>query len=139
MVGRWLVARAIRLTPRQVELPIIVCLCGSTRYPDAFREANLRETLAGRIVVTIGCNMRTDPEFADLAAGELERIKAGLDDLHKHKIRTADEVYVLNVGGYIGDSTRSEIEYALELGKPVRWLEQPSGELLAWFEAVTPR
>lgn len=85
--------------------PIVVCLCGSTRFSHAFREANLRETLAGRIVLTIGCD------------------KAGLDELHKHKIEMADEILVLNVAGYIGDSTRSEIAHALAHGKPIRWLE----------------
>jgi hypothetical protein len=46
-----------------------------------------------------------------------------LDDMHKRKIDMADEIYVINVGGYIGDSTRSEIEYARETGKKVRYLE----------------
>ena len=45
--------------------------------------------------------------------------------LHKQKIDMADEILVLNVGGYVGDSTRSEIEHAIARGKPVRWLETP--------------
>jgi len=108
--------------------PTIVCLCGSTRFSHAFREANLRETLAGRIVLTIGCDMKTDGElFADLDETAIERIKADLDELHKRKIDLADEILVLNVGGYIGDSTRSEVAYALAAGKAVRWLEPTDG------------
>ena len=46
-----------------------------------------------------------------------------LDDMHKRKIDMADEIFVINVGGYIGESTRSEIKYAQATGKPVRYLE----------------
>ena len=102
--------------------PRIVCLCGSTRFSEAFREANLRETLAGRIVLTIGCDMREDAAlFPDPA--EREEIKERLDRLHLAKIDLADDVLILNVGGYIGESTRREIEYATRTGKPVRYLE----------------
>lgn len=102
--------------------PTIVCLCGSTRFMEAFQRANLEETLAGRIVLSIGCNTKSDTDL--LAAGELtEDLKRMLDELHKRKIDIADEVLVLNVGGYVGDSTRSEMEYARAKGKPIRWLE----------------
>ncbi len=103
--------------------PTIVCLCGSTRFGKAFADANLRETLAGRIVLTIGCNMRDDDLFAALDPEELRRIKLDLDELHKRKIDLADEILVLNVDGYVGSSTHSEIDYAVAHGKPVRWLE----------------
>jgi hypothetical protein len=80
--------------------------------------------LAGRIVLSIGCDMRSDAEvFADRTEEDLAEVKAGLDELHKRKIDLADEVLVLNVGGYIGDSTRSEIDYAISHGKVIRWLE----------------
>jgi hypothetical protein len=105
--------------------PRIVCLCGSTRFSDAYQEANLRETLAGRIVLTIGCNMRDAELFADKSEEELQHIKEDLDILHFHKINLADEILVLNVNGYIGESTRREIEYAMEQGKKIRWLERP--------------
>jgi hypothetical protein len=106
--------------------PHIVCLCGSTRFSEAFRQANLRETLAGNIVLTIGCDMRADAElFASTTPAELAQIKAGLDALHRHKIKLADSVLILNVGGYIGESTRAEITYARQLGKPIRFLEDP--------------
>lgn len=108
---------------RAAERPTIVCLCGSTRFAKEFADANLRETLAGRIVLTIGCNMRDDDLFAALDPEELRRIKIALDALHFRKIELADEILVLNVGGYIGDSTRNEIRHAQSLGKRVRWLE----------------
>jgi hypothetical protein len=103
--------------------PRLVVLCGSTRFGDAFREANLRETVAGRIVLSIGCDMRSDHElWADPT--EREHIKAELDELHKRKIDLADEVLVLDVDGYVGESTRSEIEYAQKLGRPIRYLSE---------------
>jgi hypothetical protein len=104
-----------------------VCLCGSTRFGEAFRKANLSETLAGRIVLTVGCDMRSDSElFADLGEDERAQVKAGLDKLHLRKIDLADEILVLNVGGYVGLSTAREIEYAHGTGKTVRWLEPPA-------------
>lgn len=102
--------------------PTIVCLCGSTRFGEAFREANLRETIAGKIVVSIGCDLRDDH---DLWPDEVtrERLKRELDELHLRKIDLADEVLILNVGGYIGESTARELAYARSLGKVVRFLE----------------
>lgn len=104
-------------------VPPIVCLCGSTRFYDAFQKANYEETLAGKIVLSVGFY----PHSADRAHGgnvecDLET-KIKLDELHKRKIDIADEVLVLNVGGYIGSSTRGEIEYATILRKPIRYLE----------------
>ena len=104
------------------ERPRIVCLCGSTRFFDAFRAANLRLTLGGEIVLSIGCDTKSDADLG-VVAGDLAPAKAALDELHKRKIDLADYVLVLNVGGYIGESTRGEIEYANSLGKPVRFLE----------------
>ena len=98
--------------------PIIVCLCGSTRFSQAFREANLRETLAGKIVLTIGCEWHSDQ-----ALGLTEADKHRLDELHLRKIDLADEVLILNVGKYIGESTGRELEYARSQGKTVRFLE----------------
>lgn len=103
-------------------MPKIVCLCGSTRFIEAFQEANLRETLAGNIVLSVGCNTKSDKDL--MAAGVLSSdIKEDLDELHKRKIDLADEVIILNVGGYIGSSTRSEIDYANTKGKKVSYLE----------------
>jgi hypothetical protein len=111
--------------------PCIVCLCGSTRFMDAFQASNLRETIAGRIVLSVGCNTKSDADL--LILGDLTvEAKAALDELHKRKIDLADEILVLNVGGYIGESTRSEIAYAKVHGKSVRYLESnvtpPSAE-----------
>lgn len=103
--------------------PRIVTLCGSTRFADAFRDATIRETVAGRIVLSIGCDMRSDHELWSDPA-DRERIKTELDELHKRKIDLADETLVLDVGGYIGTSTRSEIEYAKKVGCPVRYLSE---------------
>lgn len=104
--------------------PAIVCLCGSTRFSAAFREANLTETLAGKIVLSIGCDLRSDQDiFGHMAEEELRHTKTALDELHLRKIDLADEVLILNVGGYVGESTRRELEYARRLGKVVRWLE----------------
>jgi hypothetical protein len=100
--------------------PRIVCLCGSTRFSQAFADANLFETLAGRIVLSIGCNTKSDD---DLVKAGVVINKDALDTLHLHKIDLCDEVLVLNVGDYIGVSTKREVEYAQRLGKRVRWLE----------------
>jgi len=98
--------------------PAIICLCGSTRFSEAFREANLRETLAGKIVLSIGCDFKSDD-----ALGLDDDVKARLDELHLRKIDLADEVLILNVNGYIGQSTARELSYAREQGKAVRFLE----------------
>jgi hypothetical protein len=103
----------------------IVCLCGSTRFWKAFQEAGLRETLAGRIVLSVGCATASDEDHG-ITADQ----KARLDDLHLRKIDLADEVLVLNVGGYVGESTGNELAYALALKKPVRTLEPM--DLEAW-------
>lgn len=100
------------------KMPTIVCLCGSGRFREAFEEAEFRETLAGRIVLTIGCNIHDVARSANLA-----HHKPMLDELHLRKIDLADEVLILNVGGYIGSSTRKELEYAIKTGKPVQYLE----------------
>lgn len=101
----------------------IVCLCGSTRFYDAFQRANFKETMEGRIVLSVGCYFHSGEQAHGEKVGITERQKAELDELHLRKIDLADEILVLNVGGYIGDSTRREIEYARKLGKPVRYLE----------------
>lgn len=100
--------------------PTIVCLVGSTRFSDAYRDVNLRETLAGRIVLSIGCDTKSDEGL-----GITNEQKAMLDELHLRKIDFADEVLVINVGRYMGESTRRELAYALDNDKRVRWLETP--------------
>jgi len=102
--------------------PRVVCLCGSTKFMDAFRLAALHETLGGRIVLSIGCDLRGQ-EFDTFTREHKAELKVGFDELHKRKIDLADEILVINIGGYIGDSTKSEIRYAIAHGKSVRWLE----------------
>lgn len=98
----------------------VVTLCGSTRFKDTFMEVQKRLTLQGCIVISVGL-------FGHAGDEEVwtEGTKEMLDDMHKRKIDMADEIFVINVDGYIGSSTRSEIEYARKTGKPVRYLEEP--------------
>ena len=97
----------------------VVTLCGSTRFKDTFMEIQKRLTLQGCIVISVGL-------FGHAGDEEVwtEGTKEMLDDMHKRKIDMADEIFVINVDGYIGSSTRSEIEYARKTGKPVRYLEE---------------
>ncbi len=106
----------------------VITLCGSTRFKDEFMEANKRLTLAGNIVISVGLfGHAGDQEvWENMDEGTLTRTKEMLDDMHKRKIDMADEIYVINVGGYIGSSTRSEIDYAIAHGKKVRYLEEPA-------------
>lgn|SRR5512138_337734 len=121
-----------------MQRPTVVCLCGSTRFMDVFEEATIRETLAGKIVLSVGCNLRADHEFwSDKTPEETDALKARLDALHLRKIDMADEVLVLNVDGYIGDSTRREIAYAVSLGRHVHfwdWEKYP-GDLMQALNA----
>ena len=97
----------------------VITLCGSTKFKDDFMEAQKRLTLEGNIVISVGMFGHSgDKEVFN------EGIKVMLDDMHKRKIDMADEIFVINKGGYIGDSTRSEIEYAHKTNKPVRYLEE---------------
>ena len=96
----------------------VITLCGSTRFKDAFIEAQKQLTLEGNIVISVGLFGHSGDEEV-----WAEDTKEMLDDMHKRKIDMADEIFVINVGGYIGPSTRSEIEYAIETGKAVRYLE----------------
>ncbi len=111
-----------------VKFPRIVCLCGSTRFKDAFDEANYQETMAGKIVLSVSFYMHTTNNRHGENIGATPEQKVMLDALHKRKIDLADEVFILNVDGYIGESTRSELDYARALGKKIRYLETPPSE-----------
>jgi hypothetical protein len=106
-----------------MEKPTVVCLCGSTRFKNAFDEANYQETMAGKIVLSVGFFMHATGNKHGENIGATPDQKVALDELHKRKIDLADEILVLNVGGYIGDSTRSEMDYAIDSGKVIRFLE----------------
>ena len=99
--------------------PTIVCLCGSVRFKEAWWAANERETLAGKIVLSVGCLGHAG------CLGHPEAEKVALDALHFRKIELADEVLMLNVGGYLGESSRRELAHAQALGKTIRWWEPP--------------
>lgn len=104
----------------------VITLCGSTRFKDEFMEVQKRLTLDGNIVISVGLfgHAGDNEVWENMDEGTLTRTKEMLDDMHKRKIDMADEIYVINVGGYIGSSTRSEIEYAKATGKTVRYLEE---------------
>lgn len=103
----------------------VITLCGSTRFKDAFMEAQKQLTLQGYIVISVGLFGHSGDEevWENMDEGTLTRTKIMLDDMHKRKIDMADEIFVINVGDYIGDSTKSEIEYARTHGKRVNYLE----------------
>lgn len=103
----------------RLNIPEIVVLCGSTAFMAEFTEATVQQTALGRIVLSVGCNMKLPhPLWADPV--DAEALKVRLDGLHKAKIRLADRVLV--VGTRIGDSTRSEIAYARGLGLPIEFV-----------------
>jgi len=97
----------------------VITLCGSTRFKDEFLEAQKRLTLEGNIVISVGL-------FGHSGDDEVwtEGVKDMLDRQHLAKIDLADEIFVINVGGYIGDSTRREIAYAEFKGKSITYLEK---------------
>lgn len=96
----------------------VVTICGSTRFRAEIAEANRRLTMGGYIVLAPGVFAHDGDEIT-------EAQKAALDRLHLEKIRMAGWVYMINVGGYIGESTRREIAYAESIDKPVQYLETP--------------
>lgn len=104
----------------------VITLCGSTRFRDAFLKAQKELTLQGYIVISVGLFGHSgDSEvWENMDEGTFTKTKEMLDDMHKRKIDMADGIFVLNVGGYIGESTASEIAYAISHGKDVRYLEE---------------
>jgi hypothetical protein len=94
----------------------VITLCGSTRFKEDFERVNRELTLAGNIVISVGAFGHSGDVFT-------EEQKVMLDDIHKRKIDMADAIYVINKGGYIGSSTRSEIQYAREHGKQIILME----------------
>lgn len=116
--------RVLRAEGKYIKRPPVVCLCGSTRFWRTFQVESLRFTLQDNIVLSIGAASGTDDDhFGALPKEDYDRVKRSLDELHKRKIEMSDLVYVLNVDGYIGESTRSEIEHAEQLGIPVQYLQ----------------
>lgn len=97
----------------------VITLCGSTKFKEDFFREQKRLSLEGNIVISLGM-------FGHSGDGDVitEDIKTMLDDMHKRKIDMADEIFVINKNGYIGDSTRSEIEYAKSTNKKVNYMEK---------------
>lgn len=97
----------------------VITLCGSTKFKEQFLEVQKRLTLEGNIVISVGLFGHSgDAEVWTPGTKEM------LDDMHKRKIDMADAIFVINVGGYIGESTKSEVEYARSQGKEVLFLEE---------------
>lgn len=95
--------------------PKIVCLCGSTRFKKEYERAVWEEGLAGKIVLSVCAYVHADKIYIT------EEQKRKLDELHFRKIDLADEILVINVGGYVGWSTAREIKYARGKGKSIRY------------------
>lgn len=125
------VANAGRKYKHAPDMPAIVTLCGSTQFKAEFEAVQRLETQNGRIVLSVG--MFTHADGWDVTKG----MKQELDDLHKRKIDLSDEIIVINVGGYVGESTRSEIEYAIANAVMVRWLNVDKVPA-PWGEYVCP-
>lgn len=102
----------------------IVTLCGSSKFKEQFDQANEMLTLQGKIVIPMGVygHLMSNKEKDEKFTGE---VKEKLDQLHYRKIDLSNSIYVINVNGYIGSSTRKEIEYAKKTGKRVEYLELP--------------
>ncbi|MDQ2087955.1 hypothetical protein RBH29_16115 [Herbivorax sp. ANBcel31] len=98
----------------------VITLCGSTRFKDEFLKVQKELTLGGHIVISVGFFEHADSEFKDVITPE---IKVMFDDMHKRKIDMSDGIYVINKNGYIGESTKGEIEYAIKTAKRVDYLE----------------
>ena len=96
----------------------VITLCGSTKFKDEFLREQKRLTLDGNIVISVGL-------FGHSGDNEVwtKNTKEMLDDMHKRKIDMADEIFVINKNGYVGESTKSEIEYAIKTNKPVKFME----------------
>ena len=96
----------------------VITLCGSTKFKDDFMREQKRLSLEGNIVISVGM-------FGHSGDNEVwsDGVKEMLDEMHKRKIDMADEIFVINKGGYIGSSTKSEIEYAIKTNKKVNYME----------------
>ena len=103
----------------------VVTLCGSTKFKDQFMQVQKELTLKGYIVISVGLfgHSGDNEVWENMDEATLTKTKEMLDDMHKRKIDMADEIFVINVNGYIGESTKSEIQYALNKGKKVNYLE----------------
>ena len=95
----------------------VITLCGSTKYKEDFLKVQKDLTLKGNIVLSVGLFSHSEEDILSQETKEM------LNDIHKRKIDMSDEIFVINVNGYIGESTKSEIEYALKTNKRINYLE----------------
>lgn len=123
----------------------VICLCGSTRFGDAFRKAAEEESLCGNEVLTIDVNTTENPQLvANMTPSEFDQLMEMFVSRHLQKIKKADEVVILNVGGVIGKHTQNELNYAITNGKPCRFLEpfaapkNLQAEVAAWASVNIP-
>lgn len=127
--------------------PKIVVLCGSSRFVDAMAVcAWLIER--DEKAITMGLHLLPEwysPDMPSDHLAEHEGVAGEMDKLHLRKIDLADEVFVVNCGDYIGESTLAEIAYTQELGKPIRWfMSDPVGRavdnlMMAFVKAEAER
>jgi len=103
----------------------VITWCGSTKFKEEFMRVQKDLTLKGNIVISVGLfgHSGDNEVWENMDEGKFTKTKEMLDDMHKRKIDMADEIFVINVGGYIGESTKSEIEYAKDTGKKINYLE----------------
>ena len=103
----------------------VITLCGSTKFKEDFMREQKRLTLAGNIVISVGLfgHSGDNEVWESMDEGAFTKTKQMLGDMHKRKIDMADEIFVINKNGYIGESTRSEIEYAIKTNKIVNYME----------------
>lgn len=115
-----------QMAEREKLKPKVVCFCGSTRFAEYFMIH--RWELEKQGIITLGINILPNNYFVEgnSHGAEQEGVKEILDELHKRKIDLSDEVFVLDVDGYIGESTRNEINYAESIGKPIKYLSKDS-------------
>ena len=95
----------------------VITLCGSTKFKEDFERVNRELTLAGHVVISVGCFGHSGDSITDVQ-------KVMLDEIHKQKIDMADAIFVINKNGYIGESTKSEIKYAQEHNKSIIFMKE---------------
>lgn len=128
--------------------PKVICFCGSVRFSAEMMiwgwELAKRDTIVLTWSVLPDGYFKGTDDQNSIHGAEVEGVREQLDELHKRKIDLADAVYIVNVGGYVGDSTKSEVAYAHDHGKPIVWLEREHAEenlraALAYRERKEPK
>lgn len=95
-----------------------ITLCGSTKFKEQFLAAQKRLTLEGNVVISVGLFGHSGDEQA-----WSENTKTMLDEIHTQKIAMADQIFVINKNGYVGESTKKQIQYATSNNKIIKYLE----------------